>query len=231
MANEKKVVAVAGSTGRAGKCIVEELLHRKYKVRALIIPPFDESRPPHLMHEDIELRETDLQSVPSLQHALRGAQYLISAIGSQKPFSKKENDRIDNIGNRNLAQACVEEGLEQLVVISSIGVGDSYKAISLMSKIFMGSILKAKEKSEEFIRQCGITYTIIRPGGYANKDLPGRTVFGEGGYFSGRITRKQVAVVCVDAIENSAMKNSVLEVVDSSTLDDEHQKFVITMST
>jgi uncharacterized protein YbjT (DUF2867 family) len=93
----------------------------------------------------------------------------------------------------------------------------------------MGPILKAKGKSEEFIRTLGIDYTIIRPGGYAGEALSGKTVFGEGGRFSGRVTREQIAQVCVDALTNPSMKNRTFEVVDASTVKEEKRPFIITL--
>jgi hypothetical protein len=49
-----------------------------------------------------------------------------------------------------------------------------------------------KKKSENFIRFCGIAYTIIRPGGYTEKELLDDIVFGEGGKISGLVKREQL---------------------------------------
>ena len=68
--------------------------------------------------------------MPVLEKAMEGAQYVISAIGSKKPFSGAENDKIDNMGNQNLARAAKAKGLKQIVVISSIGAGNSSDAVS-----------------------------------------------------------------------------------------------------
>ena len=38
---DEKVAVVAGATGRAGRLVVQELLKRGYRVRALMVPPFD----------------------------------------------------------------------------------------------------------------------------------------------------------------------------------------------
>jgi len=105
MTNSSKTVAVAGATGRAGRLIVQELLKRGYAVRALVIPPFDPPHPEGFPSEGITFVQTDLTSVNALEKALQGVRYLISAIGSKKPFSKAENDKIDNMGNQNLARA------------------------------------------------------------------------------------------------------------------------------
>jgi len=198
-------------------------------VRAILVQPFDPPQPPGLQKEGVELSYGDLASVESLAKVMEGAHFVISAIGSKKPFSRKENDRIDNMGNQNLAKAAKAKSIQHLVVISSTGVGNSKNAVSLMYRLPMGPILKAKGKSEEFIRAWGIDYTIIRPGGYASEELSGKTVFGEGGNFSGRITRKQIAKVCVDALTNPSMKNRTLEVVDASTVKEELRPFIITI--
>ena len=85
--SDRKVL-VAGATGRAGRLIVKELLERNYEVRALMVPPFDSPETSGL--SGIEFVDGDLASVPSLTKAMEGVQYVISALGSKKPFSGKE---------------------------------------------------------------------------------------------------------------------------------------------
>ena len=229
MEDQKKIVVVAGATGRAGKCIVKEVISRGFQVRALVIPPFDPPEPPELKELGVtEFAEGDLTSVEALEKAVDGAQFLISGIGSRKPFSGKENDKIDNMGNQNLTRAAKAKGLEHIVVISSIGVGNSKMAVSsFLYRLSMGPILKAKGKSEEFIPTCGIDYTIIRPGGYSDKELSGELAFGEGGKITGRVRREHVAQACVDALITPAMKNRTFEVADASTVAEERRSLII----
>jgi uncharacterized protein YbjT (DUF2867 family) len=227
MADTKKIVVVAGATGRAGSLIVTEALKQGYRVRALIVPAVDPPDHPGLKEQGVELVEGGLESTASLEKVMAGADYLISAIGSKKPFSSSENDKVDNMGNQNLVRAAQVKGLKHVVVISSIGAGNSRNAIMWLYRVAMGPVLKAKEKSENFIRSCGIDYTIIRPGGYSADPLPGEIVFGEGGKITGRITREQIARVCVDALTNPAMKNRTLEVVTSTTVKEDRRQFLI----
>jgi len=228
MSDEKKIVVMAGATGRAGRLIVKELLNKGFQVRAMLMPPFDPPDPPGLKEPGVTLTEGDLTSVESLEKVMEGADFVISAIGSKKPFSRKENDKIDNMGNQNLARAAKAKGLQHMVVISSIGVGNSREALSsFMYKVAMRMILNAKEKSENFISTYGMDYTIIRPGGYSDKELSEEVAFGEGGKITGRIRREQIARVCVGALENPAMKNRTFEVVDASTVAEEQRSFII----
>ena len=227
MADTKQIVVVAGATGRAGNLIVKEALKKGYRVRALIVPAVDQPDLPDLKEPGVELAEGSLESVASLEKVMDGADYMISAIGSKKPFSSRENDNVDNRGNQNLVRAAQAKGLKHVVVISSIGVGNSRNAIMWLYRVAMGPVLKAKEKSENFIRSCGIDYTIIRPGGYSANPLPDEIAFGEGGKITGRITREQIARVCVDALTNPAMKNRTLEVVNGTTVKEDRRQFLI----
>jgi len=224
MENDRQIVVVAGATGRTGRLIVEELITKGYFVRAMVRSAALASA---LQREGVELIEGDLTSPASLEKVMEGAHFLISAIGSRKPFSKQENNRVDNMGNQNLARAALSKGIRHMVVISSIGVGNSRYAISFLYRLLMSPVLKMKEISEEFIRTCGINYTIIRPGGLADKELSGKIAFGEGGKISGSVSRKQIARVCVDALTNPSLKNRTLEVVDDSTVKGELKQFIV----
>ncbi|MFC1592329.1 NAD(P)H-binding protein, partial [Thermodesulfobacteriota bacterium] len=82
---------------------------------------------------------------------------------------------------------------------------------------------------EEFIRTCGVDYTIIRPGGYTEKEVPDEIAFGEGGKLTGLIKREQIARVCVDALEKPAMKNRTLEVINAAIIKEERRQHVITL--
>jgi uncharacterized protein YbjT (DUF2867 family) len=224
--DKKQTVVIAGATGRVGRLVVNEVLARGFNARAILIPPFDSPDQPEFTEKKVEMVEGDLTSVEALEKAVEGADYLISVIGSKKPFSKKENDKIDNMGNQNLTRAAKAKGLKRVVIVSSNGVGNSRWAINLMHKLSMNRILRAKEKSEAFIQSYGMEYTLLRPGGYNEKDLSGEIVFGEGGGLSGLIGRGGIAKTCADAITNPAMKNRTFEVMDKAKLKDERDKYI-----
>jgi len=226
MAGSTQTVAVAGATGRTGRLVVDELLGRGYRVSALVRTA---SRAPWPPAENMKIMTVDIASLPSLEQALQGADYVISALGSKKPFSGRENALVDNQGIQNLARAAVGRGVRHMVVISSIGAGDSRRAINFAFRLLMGPVLRMKSASEAFVRSCGISYTILRPGGLTEKELSGEVAFGEGGMITGMIRRREVARVCVDALSAPAMQNRVLEIVDAATVRASLRPHVITL--
>lgn len=227
MTGTEKIVVVAGATGRTGRHIIHEAVKQGYRVRALILRSGGAYDKSFLKQPGVESVEARLESVASLEEAMEGADYMISAIGSKKPFNSRENDRVDNKGNQNLVLAAKARGVKHVVVISSIGVGNSRNALMWLFRLLMGPVLRAKEKSENFIRASGIDYTIIRPGGLTDTPLTGNIAFSEGGKISGRITREEVARVCVAALTDPALKNRTLEVVNATTVSADRRRFLI----
>ena len=138
MEKNREIVVVAGATGRTGRLIVEELLNRGYQVRAMVRSA---SQTSSLQREGVELVEGDLTSPESLKKIMDGAHFLISAIGSKKPFNKEENNRVDNMGNQNLTKAALEKGVRHMVVVSSIGVGNSRYAIGFFFRLLISSFV------------------------------------------------------------------------------------------
>ena len=227
MNNTNPIVVVAGATGRTGRLIVKELLGRDFVVRALTGRPAGPENTSGLRGPNIEIVFGDLGSVESLGKVMSGADYLISALGSRKIFSKKEFEKVDVVANRNLAEAAKAAGVKQMVVISSIGAGDSREAISCFFRGLMGRVLEGKTRMEAAIKAVGLDYTIIRPGGFSNKPLSGEIALGEGGKIGGMVQREQIAKFCVDVISNPATKNRTFEVVDLAKVKPERRQFVI----
>ena len=94
MENTKKIVAVAGATGRTGAQVVRELLDRReFEVRALVRSA---ERAAWITELGALVVEVDIASQDSVAQALSGARYVISALGSKKPFSPKEFSMTDN---------------------------------------------------------------------------------------------------------------------------------------
>ena len=227
MSNKNIKVVVAGATGRAGRLIVDELVKRDYSVIAMIIKPFDPPEPEGLKGSQIEIREGSLEDQEMIKKVMEGADYLISAIGSTKPFSGKTFEKVDVQGNYNLAIGAKESGIKQFILISSTGAGNSKDAMGCIYKFMMGTVIKAKTKMEEKIKETGIPYTIIRPGGYTEKPVSGKIAISEGGKVSGLVSRQEIATVCVDAIEKKTMENRTFEVVDFEKMKEERRQFII----
>ena len=97
------LVAVVGATGRTGVPVVEQLVARGYKVRALVR---DAAAAKAKLPAGVEVVVADVRDPNTLAPALKGAKYVISTIGAGGgPKADPTNGarEIDHLGVANLA--------------------------------------------------------------------------------------------------------------------------------
>lgn len=124
----------------------------------------------------------------------------------------------DFIGNRNITDAAVEAGVPRMILITSIGAGDSKDTPPLVSRLFLRKILPLKEQAEDHLSASGLDYTIIRPGGLRPADAP---ITGEG-YLSedrsafGFMHRADLAEMIVGALDDDSTIGKTFAAADKT---------------
>jgi len=215
------LVLVAGATGRTGSHVVSELLANGYRVRAFV-RDVDEAR--EKLGTDVDYAVGDVRQRETIDAALDGATAIISAIGAGREDPSNGPEFVDYGGTKNLVEAAADAHLEHFVMISSGGVTHEDHVLNKM----FNNVLIWKFKGEEVVRNSGVVYTIVRPGGLIDK--PGgenEVVFDQGDTASGMIPRADVAKVCVAALVYPEARNRTFELVggDGPFSDDLQNKF------
>ena len=203
---DRGLVLVAGATGRTGRLVVSNLLEQGYPVRALVR---DMERGHEILGDGVEFAEGDVRDIDSLRAAMQGAASLIITIGSSRKDPDNGPEFVDYGGVKNLAQAAADTGVQQVVLMSSAGVTHEDHVLNQM----FDNILIWKSRGEDALRDSGVDYTIVRPGGLM--ETPGdetAVVFEQGDRSTGMISREDVALVCVAALQTPAARNKTFEV-------------------
>lgn len=202
-----ELVLVAGATGRTGQKIVAQLREQGYEVRALVRNAESAAKK---LGTDIELVVADVRNPESLGPAFDGVTLVISSIGTSQKEGPNSPEFVDYGGNKNLVDAAINAKARQFVLVSSMGVTHEDH---VLNRIF-GNVLIWKLKSESYLQDSGITYTVIRPGGL--HDRPGGEkliVFEKADAVKAvNISRTDVASVCVAALAHSEAKNKIFSV-------------------
>ncbi|MEY4357120.1 MAG: hypothetical protein RL469_446 [Pseudomonadota bacterium] len=203
-------VLVVGATGGTGREVVQQARAKGYKVRALVR---DADKARTLLGSDVELVVGDVRTDGTFERAVKGVDYVVSALGSNSrndPTNKPE--AIDYGAVKSLAAAAAAAKVKQIVLVSSIGVTDPNAPLNRM----FDNILLWKFKGEEAVRGSGVAYTIVRPGGLTN-DAGGqrriKTTQGDPRGAGGRIPRADVAAICVNALGRRDAERRTFEVV------------------
>jgi len=205
------LVLVAGATGGTGQQVVRELNAAGYRVRALVRDP---AAARNLLADTVEYATGDVRDRPSIDAALKGVRFAISALGATRKDPANGPEFVDYQGVRNLADAAAAARLDQLVVISSAGVTQKDHMLNRM----FDNVLVWKGKGEAAVRASGVPYTIVRPGGLTNK--PGGETgvrLEQGDKGTGFIPRADVARVCVAALRSPAARNRTFELYSAQS--------------
>lgn len=192
-------VLVVGATGQTGRLLVSDLRAAGFKVSAFVR---DADRARDALGEDVRLFVGDVKDPASIVAAMQEADAVISAIGARSAKGPDRPEMIDYQGVANLANAAAGAGVRHFVLISSMGVTQEDNALNRL----FGNVLIWKAKGEQALRDSGVPYTVVRPGGLVNEpagqgrielvqgDPPGQTV----------IPRADVATVCIEALRHSS---------------------------
>ena len=199
------LVLVAGATGRTGQKVVSELLANDYSVRAFVR---DAGLAREKLGSDIEYAEGDVRQRETIDAALDDVAAIISAIGASRDDPSNGPEFVDYGGVKNLAEAAADAELSQFVLVSSAGVGREDSALNRM----FGEILMWKFKGEEAVRNSGVPYTIVRPGGLTDEPGGEKSLeFVQGDDRQGRVPRADVARVLVAALSLPKARNKTFE--------------------
>jgi uncharacterized protein YbjT (DUF2867 family) len=209
---DRPIVVIAGATGQSGIHVVKQLAAKGYQVRALVRDDAKAAR----AHGDLAVWMTgDVREPSTLEAVFAGARYGVSAIGAREREGPNNFEQVDWLGNRNLIEAAKAAGVEHYVMMTSgsAGVGDWNDP--QVKRFGAGRLWKAK--AEEHLRQSGLSYTVVAPGGL--RDYSG----GEKGillkprsqYHVGVISRADVAAVIVECITNASCARKTITVVNT----------------
>jgi uncharacterized protein YbjT (DUF2867 family) len=228
-ADNIKTVVVAGATGQTGSRIYERLAaasstfsttggvrnvekaQKSLKVGTAAAAP--------LAHLDVVE-----DSVESLTATLQGADALIIACGMNPGKNllrmAAAAHEVDNVGTCKLIDAAKRSGtVKKIVLVSSILTNGrawgQEKSAGFVATNAFGNALDEKLQAELYLRNSGLDYTIIRPGGLkSGKPSGALSINPEDTLFSGEISRDLVADVCVASLTDAKARNKVLEIIE-----------------
>jgi uncharacterized protein YbjT (DUF2867 family) len=145
-------VLVVGATGSLGGKVVDELLERGKKVRALVRPTTDASR---LESRGVEIARGDMLDLDSLVAAMNGADAVITTAAGYTRGGKNAHD-IDTVGNANLAEAAHRAGIRRFVLTSILTCDQTPDVPHFWHK----------KIAEDKLEQLGVPFVALRPGAF-----------------------------------------------------------------
>jgi nucleoside-diphosphate-sugar epimerase len=214
-------VLVVGASRGTGAELVAELVERGHVVTAY-------SRQPGTHPDGVRTVTGDVLDADALGKAMVGQDAVAVTLGiPDNPFrvrlTRRASSRLDvrSAGTRAVLDAMREHGVRRLVVQSTYGIGDTYRHLPLALKAFFSLAIRPQvddhERQEQMVRESGLDWTIVRP--TVLHDEP----TGQPAHVSTddrlptmKVSRRQVARVEADALEDAARASQVLSVTSAA---------------
>jgi uncharacterized protein YbjT (DUF2867 family) len=145
--NEERLIVVAGATGKQGGAVARSLLDRGFQVRALTRNP-QKPEAQALADQGAEVVQGDMDVRSSMERALEGAY----GVFSMQNFWETGYDSEVQQG-KTVTDAAKAAGVEHFVYSS---VGSAHRQTGIPH-------FESKWEVEEYVRDTGLPYTILRP--------------------------------------------------------------------
>jgi uncharacterized protein YbjT (DUF2867 family) len=199
MSKEQENILVAGANGTTGRIIVD-LLHNSSEYRPVAMVR-KQAQKDHFDEKNVATVLADLEE--DVSHTVDQIDKVIFAAGS----GGKKVIEVDQEGAKRLIDAAKSAGIEKFVMLSSMGADDPSQASELEA------YLKAKQNADEYLRESGLNFTIVRPGQLTNKEGTGKIQLDTKLKKSGKISRADVAKTLVDALPIKVKQNQTFEIL------------------
>lgn len=190
-------IAVFGATGGVGRAFTEQALRAGHSLQVLVREP---SRL-EISSPMLTVQSGDVLDVESVIDVVEDSDAVFCTLGR----TRGNPSNVVSDGTANIVRAMEERGPRRLVIISSLGVGDSKNQVPFFFKLLAATLLRStmqdKARQEEIVRNSSLDWTIIRPGGLTND--PARqsyTVGIEPTIMAGMIPRANVAAFALQEI-------------------------------
>jgi len=183
-------LAIFGATGGTGRLVAEKALAQGYEVSALVRDPGRLA----LVHDRLTVVTGNVLDTVAVEQTLNGAGAAIISLGN----TSNNPDYIVSEGTRVILAAMKKLAVPRVVVVSSIGVGDSKDQVPFFFKMLMKSALKKpmedKERQEAAVMASGLDWIIVRPGGLTDNPANGSYKAGlDKTIVAGQVSRADVA--------------------------------------
>lgn len=205
-----KKILLYGATGRTGQLVLEYALSKGYEVTALVRSP--EKLP--LESDRLKVIKGLPSNINDVRKAITGCNAVISTLAGLPEsdiiaFKKVKPSHIMETTIRNTIECMHENGIKDVVTLSSLAVGESYPYapwyMRLGIKLTNLKISFADHNAQELLlKQSNLNWVIVRPVGLNDKIESKKLDISYNRKPAGSsISRKRVARFIIDSLTNA----------------------------
>ncbi|KAA3609701.1 MAG: hypothetical protein D8M58_21660 [Calditrichaeota bacterium] len=204
-----KKIAIIGASGRTGRLLVEQTLHREISPACLVREGSGDKLP-----EDVSTIIGTPLKYEDVKNTVSGCEAVLCALNiarkSDLPWAAVVSPpNLLNESMKNIIKASKEEGVKRIITVSAWGVGDSYDEVNwlfrfLINKTKVGIAYTGHEEQEKLLQDSGLNWTSVRPVGLSNGKITDNLIVSHNGdkKLKMSISRADVAKFMLDILED-----------------------------
>ena len=202
-------VFVAGGHGKIGLRLLRLAAQRGDQARGLIRKP---EQAPDLEAVGAEPVVADWEAGDDITPLVAGADAVVFAAGAGPGSGPERKRTVDYGGTVKLIEAAKANGVSRYVIVSSMGADDPTSAPESMRPYQV-----AKGAADKALRESGLDFTIVRPGGLT--DDPGTDLVEVAPSLGrrGSIPRDDVAAVLLAVLDEPSTIGKTFELLSGET--------------
>ncbi|MFT7580805.1 MAG: putative NADH-flavin reductase [Myxococcota bacterium] len=155
-----KSIVIFGATGGTGRQLVAQALARGLDLTVFVrnVAKLD------MHHPNLRVITGDLNDAAAVRAAVASHDAVFAAVGA----GPRNTGRIREISHRHILDAMTAEGVERLVTLSMLGVGDSQGNLTpflryVFLPLYLRRVAADHAKQEQAVKESGLAWTIVRP--------------------------------------------------------------------
>lgn len=197
-------VLIVGGTGMLGREIVSLLHAQGYHTRVMTRKPEIIN---HVFPDGAEIVSGDLIDVKSLVRLTEGMDTVIASAHALLGKGKYSSEKVDLAGHKNLIDIAKKAGVKKFIYISVLGAGPDAPV----------DFWRTKYAVEEYIKQSGLHYAIIRSAAFMEMHL--HELIGKSVLKKGKVTILGNGINPTNFISVQDVASLVLQVLQSPEQD------------
>lgn len=202
-------VSIWGSAGGLGAAVIDHLFEAHIPIAAIGRDP---DRNPMVVQRSIRSIICDATNKKEVENAVEQLPVETVHISTMGSFACDQP--VDYIGHRHLIDAMEHHGHRRLMLITSLGCGDSWRYLSERSKQSFGAAVREKSLAESWLKSSSLDYTILRPGGLKDGGATRSGELSQNCEVHGMITRGEVARLIHELLLREDSIGEVYQCVD-----------------
>ncbi|MGY3878547.1 NAD(P)-dependent oxidoreductase [Aeromonas enteropelogenes] len=179
---------IFGASRGLGRAFTDHALHAGHRVVVLVRSPEMAAELRTLGVDVVEGDALDMSAVARACTLAGKDAHVVSTLGSFR-----QHEPVDYLGNRHVIDAMEQQGLRRLLLVTSLGCGDSWQYLPERARAAFGHEVRLKSLAESWLQTSELAWTIVRPAGLQDGEATGLAELSQGREVHGLVRRADVA--------------------------------------